>query len=316
MKNTLPILLACVAAALPASAAGQTTTLSPPVPSTGPVLSVGPVPAAPVLPADVVGGASADPLPAPAAGQLIDQAHALLSRRYSIVAKIRHRAFLFDRELIGVGEYYQGPAASRLMRLELRMQVGRRIVQQLQVNDGRHLWTATQYEAEPELERIDVDRALKAGLAAGMTGPEAAITLGMGGVGRLLEMLRKDFDFTESFRSELDGLPVYGITGRWKPPTFITLGIPSAEKLRPHVPDQVTIYLGCDDLFPYRIDYSRTPPVAKGGEAAAPRPLLKMEFFEVRFNAPLDETLFEFEPGKRLFVDRTDQFINTRAAIP
>lgn len=288
MKSSLPILVAFVLAALPAPLVAQDET-------------------------------TAQPLTPPSATYLLEQASLMLIRHRSVSAKIRHQARIYDREIIGTGAYAQGPGSSRLMRYELQLQVGTDVVQVLQVNDGNYLWRKQQFGSQPEIERIDVEQALKSAMSNGIVrGPEAVGVLGLGGLGRILETLHKDFDFGDVFQSELGGVPVYGMEGRWKPAVLTGLGVDSPAKLRPHVPDRVVLYLGCDDLFPYRIDYFRAAEQGRAGEGSSPepRPLLKMEFHEVRFNSPLDESLFQFQAGSQQVLDVTDRIIQSRPALP
>ncbi len=288
MKSSLPILVALWTAALPAALVAQE-------------------------------GDAARPLTPPSATYLLEQASLLMARHRSVSAKIRHQARIYDREIIGTGVYAQGPGSSRLMRYELQLQVGQNVVQILQVNDGRYLWRKQQFDGDPEVERIDVDAALASAMANGIVrGPEAVGVLGLGGLGRILETLRKDFDFGDVFQSELGGLAVYGMEGRWKPKVLEALGVDSAAKLRPHVPDRVVVYLGCDDLFLYRLDYSRAEEKGRAGEGSAEdvRRLLKMELHAVQFNSPLDEALFQFDSGARQVLDVTERTIQARPAVP
>jgi len=315
MKNILRILAALAPAVLPATTSAQDA-LGPAL--IAPIETPPPVPGtATILPPNEL----ARPIPGLSADQLLDQASTMLARYHSVVAKVRCRAQLFDREIIGNGEYLQGPGTSRLMRYELRLQTGNRVVHSLQVNDGRYLWRRYVYEDEPEIDRIDVNRALSSAMANGIVaGPEAVVVVGMGGLGRLIESLRKDFQFTSVFRSELGngqvgGLPVYGVEGTWNPLVLSNLGLASAEKLRPHVPDRVTLYLGCDDAFLYRVDYSRTQSGAGEG-GAAPKPLLKLELFEVQFDVPIDEARFHFDAAAHHVVDVTERYIQSRPNLP
>lgn len=281
------------------------------------------VPGVVLLP-DNGAAAEAQPVPRPDPTTLLDQAADLLTRRRSITCKLRHQASLFDRSFVGSGNYAQGPSSSRWMRYELRMKVGEREVYQLQVNDGRYLWQQRQYKATPVLERIDVDKVLAAaagqGPVPGMSSGEAATVLGLGGLGRLLAVLRKDFDFNTVFRSQLKAdpadVPVYGIEGRWRPEVLANISLDSPTKLRPHVPDRVVIYLGCDDFFPYRFEFHRELPGTTPNAAAASQPLLALDLFDVQFDAPLDEAMFRFNAGSQPFMDVTGQAAAGRTTVP
>lgn len=291
-----------------------------------------------------VGGAAQAPIAAPAARaalpdpqQLLEGSCRMLARQKSIVAKVRSRATIYDRELIGSGDYAQGPELARLLRYELRMQVDDRVMNMLQVADGRHLWISTVLKDEPEIQRIDIDRVLAAldaeAAAAGFIDPNRR--LGLGGLSQLMAGIAKDFEFNKVFRSQLDGLPMLGIEGRWKAAALATLvpatkkkadvGRPKTDTMRPHVPDRIVLYLGADDLFPYRFEYRRSTP---GKDKAGQNPdaafdvdgpsklLLVLEFFQVHFDVPIEEMKFQFTPGAFRVADITDRFLVARKAVP
>src|SRR5262249_53716690 len=151
----------------------------------------------------------------------------------------------------------------------------------------RYLWQQRQYKETPSLQRVDVDKVLTAAAGQGGAAPlnhDAVTVLGLGGLGRLLEVLRKDFDLNSVFRSQLKADPadidVYGIEGRWRPEALRQLNVASSAKLREHVPDRVVLYLGCDDFFPYRIEYSRDRASADPNAPPESRPLLVLELYE------------------------------------
>ena len=78
----------------------------------------------------------------PSPQQLLINAADALGQRRSIVAKLRYHAVLYGRDVIGSGDYLQGPTSSRLVRYALRMQAGSREVDFLEVNDGSLLMAA------------------------------------------------------------------------------------------------------------------------------------------------------------------------------
>lgn len=309
----------------------------------GSAAPVGNPPAVPFAPAPGAGAVAAPPA-APAARaalpdpqQLLDGCCRMLARQKSIVAKVRSRATIYDRELIGSGDYAQGPELARLLRYELRMQVDDRVVNLLQVADGRHLWISSILKEEPEIQRIDIDRVLAAldaeAAAAGFVDPNRR--LGLGGLSQLMAGIAKDFEFKNVFRSQLDGLPMLGIEGRWKSAALETLvpktkskvdaGRPKTDTMRPHVPDRIVIYLGADDLFPYRFEYRRsTAAKEKTGKDldavldvdGPSKPLLVLEFFQVHFDVPIEERKFQFTPGAFRVADITEKFLAARKAVP
>ena len=292
--------------------------------------ALGQQPALPAAPAAAVVGPS----------ELVERSAAALSAHLSIVAKVRHRGRIYGRDVIGSGEYAQGPIHSRLMRYEIRMQVGERIVNLLQVCDDRYLWISRQLEHEPEIQRVEIDRvlgALERQVAAQPAGDLGIANLhqaiAIGGLGQLLASLRKDFQFYDATKSQLGDVPVYVVSGKWKSEALggFAASQPKASKpggtmlLRPHVPNRVMLFLGADDLFPYRIEFRSIDEGAGQGDAnvaaakapdAAGELLLAVEFFEVQINVPLEERLFQFAPGSRPYTDVTDLYLQKRSALP
>jgi hypothetical protein len=61
-------------------------------------------------------------------------------------------------------------------------------------------------------------------------------------------------------------------------------------------PDEVAIYVGQDELFPYRIEFLRRAEKGGAGEGGAKTvPIMQLVFFEVRLNAPIDAEQFKYD---------------------
>ena len=94
--------------------------------------------------------------------------------------------------------------------------------------------------------------------------------LALGGLGRLLSTLARDFEFTKIAAGRTPG-ECTGLRHRRALASRVALAhynVKSSNELRPHVPDEVVMYLGCDDLFPYLIEFRRTDVGAgQGGRA-------------------------------------------------
>ena len=89
---------------------------------------------------------------------------------------------------------------------------------------------------------------------------------------------------------------------------------PDLSKLRAHIPDEVLLYLGRDDLFPYRLELRRTtnnPMAAFFNDQRGPAAVLVLEFYEVRVNSSVEENLFHFTPGTARYNDETDAYISS-----
>jgi hypothetical protein len=290
------------------------------------------------------------PPPPPPAATLIADSIRRLSARRSITAKTRQGAKLFGRELVGSGSFAQGPTASRLVRYDLQLLMKNRAVTRLQVSDGQYLWIVDDVKGEQDIERIEVDRlvtafqAEKASAADGAGAVEAAAVaapreLALGGIARLMASLDKSFEFSAVVPSQLGNVAVYAVEGAWKPAIlgrampdqFVKVsqgqGTYDTSALRGHIPNQVVVFLGVDDLFPYRIEYRRVQSGGReaasgsssstgsaGGTPAGAGPanyelLSYIDFFEVRFDVFFDPHLFTFSPGTRPYIDITESYL-------
>ncbi len=256
------------------------------------------------------------------------------SQWQSVAARIRSEAQLYRQHVVGSGTYIQGPPKPGAWRLELRMQTGDGATSLVQVCDGQQLWIYRQASERPTLERVDtatvsaalLRRAKETSDPNGKPAPGivAGLGLGYGGLPRLLHMLAESFEFQSFTESQLEGLPVLILVGTWNP-AMLTVLLPDQQgaieagqganlsKLPAHIPDRVTLYLGRDDLFPYRLEYHRDHPGEKEWELVPPerrgQPIVKLEWFEVRFNPPLAREQFYFNPGDTKYEDATKRYL-------
>lgn len=219
---------------------------------------------------------------------------------------------LFDQPLMGAGHYWQGPSGSLQSRLELQLQTDKKVCSWLQVCDGETLWTYQQFVESRKLTKVDVRQVLDA-QADSEAGPDAPLSLGIGGLPEMLRRLNQSFTFSKPEPGTLGQWPVVRLEGNWRPGMLAKLlpeqakaieagETPNLSKLEQHVPHRVTLYLGQNDLFPYRIEYER-PSTSSG------QPMLAMEFFEVRFDLPVDPERFTYRPSYRRVEDHTSQYI-------
>ena len=72
------------------------------------------------------------------------------------------------------------------------------------------------------------------------------------------------------------------------------------------MPTHVELYIGADDLFPYKLDFKRILNRKKSPEDA--QPIYSVEFYDVQRNITLDTVQFVFQPGEIAPVDDTDLF--------
>lgn len=226
---------------------------------------------------------------------------------------------MFGNQITGEGRYYeqrQGPIPQ--IHLELNAEVGTVHTSLMQVCNGATFWTYRELPSGKSLSKIDAVRAITAleNAAAKVPRESVASAPGLGGLGRLMRGLNAQFEFTSVAPDQLGGLPVWKVTGGWKPALLARL-LPNQkaaiEKGRPpdfsrlpgHLPDSVTLYLGQEDCFPYRIDYLRGVP------RSSPRCLMSLELFELNFNGPIDSGQFLFTPGNLDISDRTEEFLRS-----
>jgi len=253
-------------------------------------------------------------------------------QRQSVAARIRSEVQLYRQHVVGSGTYIQGPPQPGVWRLELRMQTDDGATSLVQVCDGEQLWIYRQNSERPTLERVDaaaVTAALmkrESGQANGQQAPTITpgLGLGFGGLPRLLRMLGECFEFSAINEGQLEGMPVWILVGTWNP-AMLTVLLPDQQgaieagqgvnlaKLPAHIPDRVTLFLGRDDLFPYRLEYHRDLPGEKEWEVVPPErralPVVKLEWFEVRFNLPLAREQFYFHPGDTKYEDVTKRYL-------
>ncbi len=259
--------------------------------------------------------------------------HAILNRAivaledcHWISAKTRQRVELFGKQLVGSGTYVeQRTAQGRMFRLELKTQLGDEASILLQACDGRHLWVYEKYHDKPTLVRIDVAQVMQAlEERGGLPHPgEMEQWPGLGGLPRLLRGLEAAFDFTSAEEVRLgDQLPAVRLRGEWKAQRLaqilpeqqqaITVGRgANLDKMSPHLPHYVVLYLEQPGLFPRRIEYWRRQP--KSGRLQEPAPdkaIVTMDLFDVNINVPIAAN-FSFDPGNLDYADQTERFLES-----
>ncbi|MEX2188803.1 MAG: hypothetical protein WD875_18485 [Pirellulales bacterium] len=275
----------------------------------------------------------------PSGDVVIPDSDALLRRAVSqlnatggIEAKVRQRVDLFDRELIGSGSYVQqGSGVTTRLRLEMRMRTDKAATELLQVCNGETLWTFNAADGLRTLRRVDVDRVIDALRSDASTRPGgfSGVAMGLGGLPWMVDGLRQYCRFAPAESGRLGDLDVLIVNGTWRSEKLLAL-LPDDEKKRvaeggkidparlpPHLPDGVVIYLGRDDLFPYRFDYTRTLPrdasqsaPAAGGVAvpAKSKTIVTLEFYEVQIGAAIPPDRFAYKPGQGA-IDDTERYI-------
>ena len=258
---------------------------------------------------------------------LVQQMVAALAADKSISARIRLHVDLFGNQMVGAGLYLQqGLAAERQLRLEIKIPVGERLATLQQVCDGNFLWQFHDLSDKPALTRVDIRRVQEAAARAGHKPvPDLLGGSTFGGLPQLVDSLGQSFRFTRAQAEQLDTVPVWIVFGTWKPEVLApispdlakqaTEGKPlDLKKLPPQMPEEVVLYLGQDDLFPYRIEYRRRPTKQGRGAGDVAReamPILTVELYEVRLNSPIDARQFAYQPGSLEVLDTTDHVLKS-----
>lgn len=268
---------------------------------------------------------------------LVRDAAATLAAQDSVNVKLRLRVDMFGQELKGSGRYLQGASLSRQFRFELKLQLGDSFSSVQQVCDGQSLWIRRQIDGPPTIAKVDlakvdasIESAIVNGGIAGNAAPgdtppmliPGAGGLAAGGLAGVLFGLDRAFDFREATDTTIGEVPMRAVTGTWKPSRLVRMlpdqkvaieggGKVDLTKLPLHMPDHVVVFLGRDDLFPYRIEYRRSkdgnPPAAL--DASPVSTMVSMELFEARFGSGVDSQEFIYTPGAAPVGDDTPAYL-------
>jgi hypothetical protein len=246
---------------------------------------------------------------------------AAVDSQASISAKVRHRIDLLGHSLIGSGVYMQqGRGPTRALRFDMNLQSGEKPARMQQISDGKDLWISEEVGASTRLSRVDLARLARARPRSPLP-PNA--WLGLGGLPKLLSGIEGSFQFGTVAESRLEDLPVWTIEGTWNRARLLQLlgdqkdtieagQAVDLSKLAPNLPDRVVLHVGCDDFFPYRIEYWRAAAKsdAKAGVEDIGRMILLMELYEVRLGANINPQEFAFKRGATKPLDRTQEFLD------
>ena len=240
----------------------------------------------------------------------------------SISAKVRQKVEFNGISLRGTGIYrQQGRGPGRLLRFDLELETtGGQPSTVQQICDGKNLWIFENVTDFKSLSKVDVSR-LRAARPKASTPTAATTWLGLGGLPALLTNLDAAFRFGPVAESRLGDLPVWTLSGTWDKPKLLDL-LPDQKvaieagqdvdltKLPANLPDRVVLHVGCDDFFPYRLEYWRLERSSKDGKVPDhDRMLVVMEFYEVQLGGAIDPREFVFRPSELQPVDRTQAFM-------
>ena len=267
----------------------------------------------------------------PVGNELVREAAQRVHNERALAADVRCRIDAFGHELVGEGSYRQlGQGIEKLLRLDLKIQVADQAIARMEVCGPQYYWVRRESPyAAASLGRVNL-RQLRQAIARN---PDALAQspgdtwILLGGLPKLLESLRDNFDFDAPQQDELqfksaDGgavekLPVLTLQGRWKADRLAELMEGAKRKDREpaeQLPDSVELVLGRPGqvlpLFPYRVTYRREEKGNAGqGAASTSRPMLAMELFNVHRKEDIDPREFEYNPAGQEVADLTPSYL-------
>ncbi|MEM8943597.1 MAG: hypothetical protein AAGD11_00320 [Planctomycetota bacterium] len=233
----------------------------------------------------------------------------------NVSAKLRFESRLFDQMLVGQGAYQQGGAMSkRFTRWEMHTQIADESASFVQVYDGIHLWTERRLPSRRNVTRLDVAR-LQSGLRAHQRGKAVDVraqllgsVAGQGGLIQLLADLLTNYDFQPPQPTQLNGLPVNALIGRWRTNQLVKHW-PSAAQLDdaepptwPHqLPHHVLLLVHKQNLFPCVVEHRGFHGAHYATSLAGLRPTsspqLRYEIHDINFAVAIPNEHFAFDPG-------------------
>lgn len=246
-----------------------------------------------------------------------------LEKRPNIAAGVLQSVRLEDQSLTAEGKYWHRSVGNgRRTRWELTTKVDDATAYVTQVFDGDEVWTDRKYEGIRKISRIDVDSIKREftpgsktnGDGAGAA-PDAAVELlARGGLSQLMSELGRCFTFAQPQTMRRGEQLVLAVIGTWRTEP-LTRHWPAAAggDWPAHLPHHVLLHIDSDDYFPYYIEYrggdERNAATSQTAHFPVRDPLSSIEFIDVRFDAAMDEQLFEFAPGDAGFHDGTARLI-------
>jgi len=270
-----------------------------------------------------VDAAAGEPQPAsPAAVQaerIVLGALAALGQFDSISAGLRQKARIGDRVLVGAGRYLQaGVGEDQRFRFESRLQCDSEAFEVIEVCDGIFCWHFRRNGPEPPaIQRVDV-RRIRARLAQVSPGAPADGSTRLGGLHRLLWLIRESFHFVSADVVDTAAGPAWSLEGRWIPRRLAAIlpdlkdaasrpeGVTPGE-LPDGTPWSVRVTVGRRDLLPRSIEWLAIPGARPVATAAVPEPIAVLELHDLEVNGPVDAAAFLYRPAADGLMDVTEQ---------
>ena len=220
-----------------------------------------------------------------------------------VAASMREETLVHDRHVIGVGEYMEKiDNAKRYLRMEMNYSCDnvRQSVQYISDASKDMFWISKNIGSHKELFRIDAfklnDQTANPELVSSIDGiPITPVSFA--GIPFILSQIEKYYTFTSCsiIRDSQTSKPFYVIVGTWNPERFPMSNLVSEKGIKwdavpPEIPDTIKIYLGFNDLFPYKIYYYRNVN-------DQPTLISRLTFYDVSFDVRLNTKQFGFSPS-------------------
>ena len=244
--------------------------------------------------------------------KLLLQAATMLERRASVSARLRHQVFIGEKQLYGVGSYWQQGSGADL-RVRLELQIAGQDASLLQISNSRFLWIDRRLPTGRNVSRIDL-RQLRADPVLSATSSDELepgtatwsavqpdLIAHSGGLPSLLASLGDNFSLLPpqamrlaaqaSPESQSASVPVFAVVGHWKyeklvellahrretriesqSPDSLDAYLSTLNSLPNRLPQEVLLLVGQADLFPYRIEYRRLETPLAARRESAPIP--------------------------------------------
>jgi len=241
--------------------------------------------------------------------QLLARSIAALRNLERWTARLRYRGQALGQSFVGLGEcQYRRDAEGPKFRLQVNVQAGDSKASLLRVVDGQHIWTDQYVHGRREVGRVRLS-AVRSAWQSRSPGP--AHFLPAGTWEELPASLAANYDFRQTGKAELGGVPVIILTGKLIAGPLTQKfspgdpgRLPSTGELPAHVPNEVEVMLGSADGFLYAVNYARR------NEDGQVRTLLELQLYAVQFGTAGDRRQFVYTPGDATVADHTGRYIN------
>jgi outer membrane lipoprotein-sorting protein len=290
-------------------------------------------PAAKAAPGAPAPGAPGEPQQEPPteAERLIDVAIKQVAALKSVSADVLQRVEMLKQKFDIKGRYLKGPSSRIYLKLTISG-LPDASGTLLQICDGVTLWDYQQVLDSQMYRKMSVQpvfERLNAQEIDARTREQIMTQMGFAGPEALLVGLRRTIKFDQKESGELDGKPVWVLRGSWRSRNGLVgpdqRQLPLTGPLPPYVPNTVTLYLGKDNGWPYKIymlgkvptvllDNRRVGPDGKviGSRSSIERPepsMVELIYTNVQINPDIRAEEFAFQAPPNAQVEDTTETI-------